>query len=35
MNVKMRANAFASFGALSNYGIGVQQEAFLEQVFAL
>ncbi|KAJ8622795.1 hypothetical protein MRB53_031324 [Persea americana] len=34
MNVKMRANAFASFGALSNYGVGVQQDAFLEQVNA-
>lgn len=34
MNVKMRANAFASFGALSNYGVGAQQEAFLDQVHA-
>lgn len=32
MNPKMRANAFAAFGALSNYGIGAQHEAFLEQV---
>lgn len=32
MNVKMRANAFAAFGALSNFGGGAQQEAFLEQV---
>ncbi|KAM2569015.1 hypothetical protein TB2_009175 [Malus domestica] len=31
-NTKMRANAFAAFGALSNYGIGPQHEAFLEQV---
>ncbi|XP_034223743.1 protein SHOOT GRAVITROPISM 6 isoform X1 [Prunus dulcis] len=34
MNPKMRANAFAAFGALSNYGIGAQHEAFLEQVHA-
>ncbi|GAV58925.1 hypothetical protein CFOL_v3_02458 [Cephalotus follicularis] len=32
MNVKMRANAFAAFGALSNYGVGAQREAFLEQI---
>uniref|UniRef100_A0A5B6ZUL3 Uncharacterized protein n=1 Tax=Davidia involucrata TaxID=16924 RepID=A0A5B6ZUL3_DAVIN len=34
MNTKMRANAFAAFGALSNYGVGSQREAFLEQVHA-
>ncbi|XP_077246422.1 ARM repeat superfamily protein isoform X2 [Tasmannia lanceolata] len=34
MNVKIRANAFASFGALSSYAIGVQREVFLEQVHA-
>ncbi|KAJ4705027.1 protein SHOOT GRAVITROPISM 6-like [Melia azedarach] len=34
MNVKMRANAFAAFGALSNFGGGAQQEAFLEQIHA-
>ncbi|KAK3226648.1 hypothetical protein Dsin_006510 [Dipteronia sinensis] len=33
-NVKMRADAFAAFGALSNYGIGAQREAFLEQIHA-
>lgn len=33
MNVKMRAKAFAAFGALSNYGFGAQHEAFVEQVF--
>ncbi|XP_059667544.1 protein SHOOT GRAVITROPISM 6 isoform X2 [Cornus florida] len=32
MNAKMRADAFAAFGALSNYGVGAQHEAFLEQV---
>ncbi|XP_024022984.1 protein SHOOT GRAVITROPISM 6 [Morus notabilis] len=32
MNAKMRANAFAAFGALSNYGVGVHREAFLEQI---
>ncbi|MBA0767854.1 hypothetical protein Gotri_016707, partial [Gossypium trilobum] len=31
MNVKMRADAFAAFGALSNYGIGAHKDAFLEQ----
>ncbi|KAM3689336.1 hypothetical protein ACB098_09G040300 [Castanea mollissima] len=34
MNMKMRANAFAAFGALSNYGFGAQHEAFVEQVHA-
>ncbi|WJZ93744.1 hypothetical protein VitviT2T_012661 [Vitis vinifera] len=33
-NVKMRANAFAGLGSLSNYGVGAQREAFLEQVHA-
>ncbi|KAL5740899.1 hypothetical protein ACOSQ2_030079 [Xanthoceras sorbifolium] len=33
-NVKMRADAFAAFGALSNYGVGAQREAFLEQIHA-
>ena len=33
MNMKMQANAFAAFGALSNYGFGAQHEAFAEQVF--
>ncbi|PSS32865.1 Protein SHOOT GRAVITROPISM like [Actinidia chinensis var. chinensis] len=32
MNPNIRANAFAAFGALSNYGVGAQHEAFLEQV---
>ncbi|GER36839.1 ARM repeat superfamily protein [Striga asiatica] len=32
MNGKIRANAFAGFGALSNYGFGLQRDAFLEQV---
>ncbi|XP_010546529.1 PREDICTED: protein SHOOT GRAVITROPISM 6 isoform X2 [Tarenaya hassleriana] len=32
MNSKMRANAFAAFGALSNYAIGEHREAFVEQV---
>ncbi|XP_051152364.1 protein SHOOT GRAVITROPISM 6 isoform X3 [Andrographis paniculata] len=31
MNAKIRANAFAAFGALSNYGFGPQHDAFLEQ----
>ncbi|XP_058077009.1 protein SHOOT GRAVITROPISM 6 isoform X2 [Magnolia sinica] len=35
MNGNMRANAFASFGALSNYGYGAQHEAFLEQVHSM
>ncbi|KAK9289631.1 hypothetical protein L1049_007789 [Liquidambar formosana] len=34
MNEKMRANAFAAFGSLSNYGVGAQHEPFLEQVHA-
>jgi hypothetical protein len=32
MDVKMRADAFAAFGALSKYGVGAQREIFLEQV---
>ncbi|XVF07807.1 hypothetical protein REPUB_Repub06bG0171700 [Reevesia pubescens] len=32
MNVKMRADAFAAFGALSNYGVGAHKDAFLEQI---
>ncbi|CAA0829709.1 Protein SHOOT GRAVITROPISM 6 [Striga hermonthica] len=32
MNGKIRANAFAGFGALSNYGFGLQRDTFLEQV---
>ncbi|KAJ8754145.1 hypothetical protein K2173_002044 [Erythroxylum novogranatense] len=35
MNPKMRANAFAAFGSLSNYGIGAQREIFLEQIHAV
>lgn len=31
----MRANAFAGLGSLSNYGVGAQREAFLEQVLLL
>ncbi|KAI9086376.1 hypothetical protein K1719_031830 [Acacia pycnantha] len=34
MNAKMRASSFAAFGVLSNYGMGAQREAFLEQVHA-
>ncbi|KAM7255099.1 hypothetical protein ACFE04_020340 [Oxalis oulophora] len=34
MNVKMRGNAFAAFGSLSNYGAATQREAFLEQIHA-
>ncbi|KAL5546037.1 hypothetical protein UlMin_005724 [Ulmus minor] len=34
MNTKMRANAFAAFGALCTYGLGAPHEAFLEQVHA-
>ncbi|XP_048320811.1 protein SHOOT GRAVITROPISM 6 isoform X2 [Ziziphus jujuba] len=34
MDKKMRANAFAAFGALSNYGVTSQHEAFVEQVHA-
>nr|CAD1836021.1 unnamed protein product [Ananas comosus var. bracteatus] len=32
MNTKLRSNAFAAYGALSNYGVGLQHQAFLEQV---
>ncbi|KAK4789666.1 hypothetical protein SAY86_016970 [Trapa natans] len=35
MNVKMRTDAFAAFGALSSYGVGAQREAFTEQVHAV
>uniref|UniRef100_A0A2P2LR37 Protein SHOOT GRAVITROPISM 6 isoform X2 n=1 Tax=Rhizophora mucronata TaxID=61149 RepID=A0A2P2LR37_RHIMU len=35
MNPKMRANAFAAFGALSNFGVGTQREIFLEQIHAV
>lgn len=35
MDVKMRADAIAAFGALSNYAIGPQREAFVEQVHAV
>ncbi|KAK6126237.1 hypothetical protein DH2020_040009 [Rehmannia glutinosa] len=31
MNTKIRANAFAAFGVLCNYGFGPQRDAFLEQ----
>ncbi|KAH6798831.1 ARM repeat superfamily protein [Perilla frutescens var. frutescens] len=34
MNAKIRANAFAAFGAISTYGFGPQRDAFLEQVQA-
>ncbi|KAJ6913534.1 hypothetical protein NC651_015917 [Populus alba x Populus x berolinensis] len=34
MDVKMRADAFAAFGALSKYGVGAQREIFLEQIHA-
>ncbi|KAL2487315.1 Protein SHOOT GRAVITROPISM 6 [Abeliophyllum distichum] len=33
-NAKIRANAFAAFGALGRYGVGEQRDAFLEQVHA-
>lgn len=33
MNAKIRANAFAAFGAISTYGFGPQRDAFLEQVY--
>lgn len=33
-NIKMRANAFAAFGALCNYGVGAQHDSFIEQVHA-
>ncbi|POO01806.1 Coatomer beta subunit [Trema orientale] len=32
LNTKMRTNAFAAFGALSDYGVGAQRDAFLEQI---
>lgn len=35
MDTKMRANAFAAFGALSEYGSGAQRDSFLEQVHAV
>ncbi|XP_047333371.1 protein SHOOT GRAVITROPISM 6 isoform X2 [Impatiens glandulifera] len=34
VNAKIRANAFAAFGALSNYAVGAQREAYLEQLHA-
>ncbi|XP_061964637.1 protein SHOOT GRAVITROPISM 6 isoform X5 [Populus nigra] len=34
MDVKMRADAFQAFGALSKYGVGAQREIFLEQIHA-
>ncbi|KAJ4833816.1 Protein SHOOT GRAVITROPISM 6 [Turnera subulata] len=34
MNVNMRANAFAAFGAMSNFGVGALREIFLEQIHA-
>ncbi|CAK9157688.1 unnamed protein product [Ilex paraguariensis] len=34
LNEKMRANAFAALGALSNFAFGAQHDAFLEQVHA-
>ncbi|GJU56665.1 protein shoot gravitropism 6 isoform X1 [Tanacetum coccineum] len=35
MDPKMRANAFAAFGALTNYGSGALRDSFLEQVHAV
>lgn len=35
MNVKMRADAFAAFGALSDFGDGSHKESFLEQIHAI
>ncbi|KAI3706697.1 hypothetical protein L6452_24616 [Arctium lappa] len=35
MDTKMRANSFAAFGALSDYGSGAQRDSFLEQVHAV
>lgn len=32
MNTKIRATAFAAFGALSSFAVGAQHEIFLEQV---
>uniref|UniRef100_A0A2C9VCM9 Uncharacterized protein n=1 Tax=Manihot esculenta TaxID=3983 RepID=A0A2C9VCM9_MANES len=34
LNTKMRATAFAAFGALSSYGVGAHLEIFLEQIHA-
>ncbi|XP_019243060.1 PREDICTED: protein SHOOT GRAVITROPISM 6 isoform X1 [Nicotiana attenuata] len=34
MNEKIRANAYAAFGALSTYGTGPQRDSFLEQFHA-
>ncbi|KAK4730875.1 hypothetical protein R3W88_023863 [Solanum pinnatisectum] len=34
MNEKIRANAYAAFGALSTYGTGPQRDSFLEQAHA-
>lgn len=34
MNTVIRANAFTAFGVLSNYGVGQQSEAFIEQVLS-
>ncbi|KAG6412080.1 hypothetical protein SASPL_124746 [Salvia splendens] len=34
MNAKIRANAFAAFGAISTYDFGPQRDAFREQVLA-
>ncbi|KAF3328265.1 protein SHOOT GRAVITROPISM 6 [Carex littledalei] len=34
MDSKMRSSAFAAYGALSPFGLGVQHQAFLEQVHA-
>jgi hypothetical protein len=34
IDTKMRANAFAAFGILSNFGVGSRLDAFVEQVHA-
>ncbi|XP_020263565.1 protein SHOOT GRAVITROPISM 6 isoform X2 [Asparagus officinalis] len=34
MDAKMRSNAFAAYGELSNFGVGSQHQAFVEQVHA-
>ncbi|WVZ55465.1 hypothetical protein U9M48_006123 [Paspalum notatum var. saurae] len=34
MNTKMRSHAFAAYGALSAYGVGLQRTAFIEQIHA-
>ncbi|KAJ1298801.1 hypothetical protein BS78_01G481300 [Paspalum vaginatum] len=34
MNTKMRSHAFAAYGALSAYGVGLQRIAFIEQIHA-